>query len=92
MIKSIRHKGLKAYWTKGQTKGLNAGWLPKVRIIMSALDAADEPEQMNFPGSRFHSPKGDMGDYYSVRLTGNYRVIFQFDGEGFILIDITDYH
>ncbi len=92
MIKSIKHKALRSYWTKGQSKGLNAEWLPRIRIIMDALDAANAPEDMNFPGSRFHALKGDLVGYYSVRLTGNYRIIFQSEEDGFTLVDITDYH
>lgn len=92
MIKSIRHKALRNFWTKGQAKALKADWLPKLRIILAALDAADEPEDMNFPGSRFHALSGDLTGYYSVRLTGNYRVIFQSEEDGFTLIDIVDYH
>lgn len=92
MIKSIKHKGLRNFWTKGQTKGLNAKWLPKLRIILSALESADEPEDMNFPGSYFHPLKGDLAGYHSVRLTGNHRVIFQSEEDGFTLIDIVDYH
>ncbi|MEE9376229.1 MAG: hypothetical protein V3V04_07815 [Rhizobiaceae bacterium] len=43
MIKSIKHKALRNYWAKGLTKGLNTNWLPKIRIILSALDAANRP-------------------------------------------------
>ncbi len=92
MIKSIKHKALRNYWIKGQTKGLNANWLPKLRITIAALDAADKPEEMNFPGSYFHALKGDLAGFYSVRLTGNYRVIFQSEEDGFTLVDIMDYH
>ena len=92
MIKSIRHKALRNYWTKGETKGLNANWLPKLRIVLDALEAAQEPEEMNFPGAHFHPLKGDLAGFYSVRLTGNYRVIFQSEEDGFTLVDIVDYH
>ena len=53
MIRSIRHKALRNYWTLGQTKGLNAEWIQKLRRIMSALEAASRPEEMNYPGSYF---------------------------------------
>lgn len=92
MIKSIRHKALRNFWTKGLPKGLNAEWLPRLRLILAALDAADSPEQMNFPGSYFHALKGDLSGFYSVRLTANYRVIFQSEEDGFTMIDIVDYH
>ena len=92
VIKSIRHKALRNYWTKGQTKGLNAHWLPKLRFILDALNAAEAPEDMNFPGSYFHALKGNLTGFYAVRLTGNYRVIFQSEEDGFTLVDIVDYH
>ena len=59
VIGSIRHKGLRNYWAAGQTKGLNAEWRSKLRRILSALEAADRPEQMNYPGSYFHPLKGE---------------------------------
>lgn len=92
MIKSIRHKALRNYWYRGSTKGLNANWLSKLRIMLDVLEAAGHPDEMNFPGSHFHSLKGDLDGFYSVRLTGNYRIIFQFEDDGFTLIDIVDYH
>ena len=48
MIGSIRHKALRNYWTRGQAKGLNAEWIRKLRRILSALDAAERAEHMNY--------------------------------------------
>jgi len=92
MIKGIKHKGLKNYWTKGKTKGLNANWLNKLNEIMTALSSAETPESMNYPGSRFHQLTGDQLGRYSVRLTGNYRVTFGWDLNKAIDVDIEDYH
>ena len=41
VIGSIRHKALRDYWTRGQAKGPNAGWIRKLRRILTALEAAD---------------------------------------------------
>lgn len=41
VIGSIRHKALRDYWTRGQAKGPNAGWIRKLRRILAALEAAD---------------------------------------------------
>ena len=92
MIGSIRHKALRNYWTKGQAKGLNAEWTRKLRRILSALEAADRPEQMNYPGSYFHPLKGDRARRYAVRLTANFRVTFRWDDDGAADVDIEDYH
>ena len=92
VIGSIRHKALRDYWTKGQTKGLNADWMRKLRRILSALDAAERPEHMNYPGSFFYSLKGSSKGRYAVRLTANFRVTFGWDEDGAVDVDIEDYH
>ena len=92
MIKSIRHRALRNYWTRGQAKGLNAGWIRKLRRILAALDAAERPEQMSYPGSYFHPLKGDRSGRYAVRLTANVRVTFGWDRDGAVDVDIEDYH
>ena len=92
MIGSIRHKALRNYWTKGNTEGLNAEWVRKLRRILSALEAADRPAHVNYPGSYFHSLKGDRAGRYAVRLTANVRVTFGWDDDGAADVDIEDYH
>ena len=92
MIGSIRHKALRNYWTRGQKKGLDAGWIRKLRRILSALEAAERPEQMDYPGSYFHPLKGNRVGSYAVSLTANMRVTFGWDDEGAANVDIEDYH
>ena len=69
MIGSIRHKGLRDYWTRGQARGVNAGWIRKLRRILSALEAAERPEHMNYPGSHFHPLRGNR-DHLRGALLG----------------------
>ena len=92
VIGSIRHKGLRDYWTRGRARGVDAGWIRKLRRILSALEAAERPEHMNYPGSYFHPLKGNREGRYSVRLTANYRVTFGWDEDGAMDVDIEDYH
>lgn len=56
------------------------------------FDATETPELLDLPGFFLHSLKGDMKGYYSLRVSGNWRVIFKFDGQDVILIDYLDYH
>ena len=92
VIGSIRHKGLRDYWIRGRTRGLDARWIGKLRRIMAALEAAERPEHMNYPGSFFHPLKGDRAGRYAVRLTASYRVTFGWDDDGAAGVDIEDYH
>ncbi len=92
MIKSWRHKGLKLFYDTGSKAKIQAKHASKLHDILQALDFATAPEQMNFPGLNFHALKGDLKDYYSVTVNGNWRVIFCFEGKDAILVDYIDYY
>jgi proteic killer suppression protein len=86
MIKTFRHKGLKALHLTGNTKGVRA------RRVLSALDIAKVPDDMDEPGMRLHPLKGELTEFWSVSVSGNWRVIFRFIGTDVELVDYLDYH
>lgn len=93
MIKTIRHKGLKALYEKDQTRGVQQSQVKRLRAILARLDAAATPADMDFPGLRLHPLKGEMAGFYAVEVSGNWRVIFRFDADGNATdIDLIDYH
>jgi proteic killer suppression protein len=47
---------------------------------------------MNVLGWNLHSLKGDLIDHWSVKVNGNWRMTFAFDGEDATLVDYQDYH
>jgi proteic killer suppression protein len=44
------------------------------------------------PGYRFHSLTGNLKGYYSITVTGNYRITFMYDGQDVYVVDYQDYH
>ena len=92
MIKSFRHKGLEAFFECGSKAGIQAQHAAKLRLQLTALDAATRPQDMNVPGWRLHSLTGDMTGYFSIAVNGNWRVIFRFYGKDAELVDYLDYH
>jgi proteic killer suppression protein len=92
MILSIRHKAVKALYNEGDTSKLPAENLEKIRRILTRLDAAKQPQVMNYPGSDFHQLKGDLKDFYSVKVRANWKIIFRFVGEDVVDVDYLDYH
>jgi len=92
MIKSWKHKGLKAFYETGKTSGIINAHAKKLKVILQLLNAADKPERLNLPGMRFHSLKGDKKGYFSVTVRANWRVIYKFEAEDAILVDYLDYH
>jgi len=92
MIVSFRHKGLKLLYTKGDRRRVSPGFAAKVERILARLDEATEPANLDLPGFRLHPLKGDLADFWSVSVTGNWRVIFRFDGVHACDVDLIDYH
>ena len=92
MIVNYRHKGLEIYALKGDRSKLQQNHVTKIRLILTRLNAANSPEQMNEPGYYFHALKGDLQGFYSVRVSGNWRIVFRFEGENAADVDYVDYH
>jgi len=53
---------------------------------------ATRPEQMRFAGSDLHKLRGDLKNHWSVKVSGNWRLTFRFEGEDAYLVNYQDYH
>ena len=47
---------------------------------------------MNRSGWGFHPLKGTLKNQYAVKVDGNWRLTFAFEGQDAILVDYQDYH
>ncbi len=47
---------------------------------------------MNAPGYDFHLLKGDLKEFYSVHVNGNWTIIFRFRNGEADSVDLVDYH
>lgn len=92
MIVSFRHKGLKILYEKGDRRRVSADYADKVERILARLDEATEPGSMDLPGFRLHPLKGDLAGFWSVSVSGNWRIVFRFDGAKACEVDLVDYH
>jgi proteic killer suppression protein len=92
MIKSFRHKGLETFFRKGSKVGIQPHHAGKLRIMLTMLDSAKRPDDMNAPGWRLHPLTGNLAGHYSVTVNGNWRMTFTFEGDDAELVDYQDYH
>lgn len=92
MIVTYRHKGLELYARKGDRSKLPQAQIARIRLILTRLDAAANAAEMNQPGYHFHALSGDLCGFHSVRVTGNYRIIFRFENGNVYDVDYLDYH
>jgi proteic killer suppression protein len=92
MIRSFRHKGIERFFLTGSKAGIQPSHAGKLADQLAVLNAATRPDHMNIPGWKLHSLSGDLADHWAVRVNGNWRLTFRFDGEDAILVDYQDYH
>ena len=60
--------------------------------LLDLLDAASSVTDMNFPGSGLHRLRGKMKTFWAVKVSGNWRVIFQFRNGNAFNVNYVDYH
>jgi proteic killer suppression protein len=92
MIRSFRHKGLKQFAETGSKAGIQPKHAPRLKRLLTALDVATRPEDMNAPSYDLHPLKGNLAGHWSVSESGNWRLTFLFEGEDAVLVDYQDYH
>lgn len=92
MIKSFRSRALKRLWTRNDPSGIRADWVPKVRRLLSSLDVAAAPDDLDTPGSGFHALTGNLAGRYALTVSRNWRLTFTFEGADAAELDLEDYH
>ena len=78
MIKSFKHKGLEDFFKTGKKKGIRPEHSKKLERILDRLNAANEVKDMNYPGSDLHKLTGNKQGQYAVKVSGNWRIFFEF--------------
>ncbi len=91
MIRSFKHKGLKELSQTGKTARVAVKLKARCLIRLDALAAAARPEDMNVPGFDFHPLRG-MPKRYSVHVSGNWCITFEWRDENPARVDLEDYH
>ena len=92
MIRSFRHRGLKALHD-GRTAGRVAPQhIGKLRDILAVLDRSRTAQDMDLPGFQLHALKGVLKGHYAVSVSGNWRVTFRFEDGHAAEVDYIDYH
>jgi toxin HigB-1 len=92
MILRFRHRGLEWLHRRGDTSGVSPQHVRRLRAMLAALETALVPSDMALPGARLHPLHGDREGQWSVSISGNWRVVFEFEGQNVTDVDLIDYH
>lgn len=92
MIKRFIHKDLRKFYASGSTSGIQKIHEKKLCPILTNLDQAQEPDDMDLPRLFMHQLKGDRKNIWSVRVSGNWRLTYMFTGRDVEIVNYEDYH
>lgn len=92
MIGSINHSGLRRAFKRGDFSRLPPEHRKKIRVILTNLDAATAPKEVDAPRHRLHRLTADRKGYYAVHVSANWRIVFRFEDGAFCDVNFEDYH
>ena len=92
MIIGFRHRGFQRLFERGERRRIPPNQIGKIEDILAQLDVAAGSQDMNKPGFRLHPLSGDLAGFWSVAVSGNWRIIFRFDATDVTDVDLVDYH
>lgn len=93
MIGFVRDKALRRLVEQGDGKGLPPEMLNRLKRMLTTLHAADDLKLLEtVPGWRLHALKGELSGYWSLSVSGNWRLIFKWQDGSASELDLVDYH
>lgn len=64
----------------------------RIKRCLNYLNAATQPADLNLSGLRLHRLKGSRQGYWSIRVTGNWRITFRMEKGDVYDVNLVDYH
>lgn len=93
MIKSFGDKETEKIWGGNYSKKFPRDIQPitrrKLRMINNAQDITDLRSP---PGNKLEKLKGDLKDFWSIRVNNQWRIIFMWEDNDAYEVQVIDYH
>jgi addiction module HigA family antidote len=70
VIRRFRHRGLRGLYEDDDRRELNPQHADKIARMLTRIDVATRPEQLDLPGFRLHPLKGELAGYWSNHRSG----------------------
>lgn len=92
MIKTYRHNGLKELADAGSTAKIDAKFHGRCIEVLDVLKTAGDLRALNVPGWRLHQLKQFKPVRYSVWVSAQWRITFEWDRGEASRVDFEQYH
>lgn len=90
--KKLQTQRAKKVFTKGSLSGIQANHAQRLSDRLAFLNTAVSVEDMRKPGYRLHELTGDLKGRWSITVSGNWRITFEFSDGDVYIVDYEDYH
>lgn len=92
MIRTFADKESELIYNQIKSRKLPPEIQDRALIKLMLIDAAENENDLRSPPSnRLEKLKGDMEDYYSIRINQQWRIVFKFYSGDAYEVKITDY-
>ena len=93
MIISFGDKETKKIWEGERVKGFSTEIQEIARRKLRMLNNSQDLNDLMIPPSnRLEKLKGNLKDFYSIRINNQWRIIFKWNNGNAELVEIIDYH
>jgi toxin HigB-1 len=93
MLVSFGNKDTKKVWEGERVKGLAMEIQETARRKLRMLNNSQDLTDLQVPPSnRLEKLKGDLNDFYSIRINSQWRIIFKWNNGNAEQVEIIDYH
>lgn len=92
MIKTYRHNGLKELFETGRTAKIDAKFHARCMEALAAINAATDLRAINIPALKLHQLKQFKPVRFSVWVSAQWRITFEYDKGDAYRVDFEQYH
>lgn len=93
MIVSFGSKETQKIWAGERVKGISTDLQEitrrKIRMLNNSQNIMD---LMVPPSNKLEKLRGNLKDFYSIRVNSQWRIIFKWDGGNASFVELIDYH
>jgi toxin HigB-1 len=92
MIRTFKNKVLERLFREGKVKGVPKELEKRIRVRLEVIDSAEVVDDIRIPGYDLHELKGERKGTWSIKVSGNWRITFNFENSDAYDIELEDYH
>lgn len=92
VIKTYRHTGLKELLETGRSRKVSQDLQKRTKARLDALDATKTLPELQRPEYNLHPLHGHQPQRYAIKVSGPWRITFEFEGGDAYRVDLEQYH